>query len=74
MRSVGEATVYAVDGLGSPVVLRCEFRNTGKRVGYPAFFVRAAAMALARHPHLHAMRSGFRLIHPEHVDIALSGS
>jgi pyruvate/2-oxoglutarate dehydrogenase complex dihydrolipoamide acyltransferase (E2) component len=52
--------------------LRRELRGAGKKIGYPAFFVRAAAMALSRHPHLHVMRSGYRMFHPEHVDIALS--
>lgn len=52
--------------------LRQELRVAGRKIGYPAFFARAAAMALARHPHLHMMRSGFRVFHPEHVDIALS--
>jgi hypothetical protein len=52
--------------------LRRESREAGKKIGYPAFFVRAAAMALSRHPHLHMMRGGYRMFHPEHVDIALS--
>jgi pyruvate/2-oxoglutarate dehydrogenase complex dihydrolipoamide acyltransferase (E2) component len=52
--------------------LRRELREAGKKIGYPAFFARAAAMALSRYPHLHVMRTGFRMYHPEHVDIALS--
>jgi pyruvate/2-oxoglutarate dehydrogenase complex dihydrolipoamide acyltransferase (E2) component len=52
--------------------LRGELWKAGKKVGYPAFFARAAAMAFLRYPHLHVMRSGFRVFHPEHVDIALS--
>src|SRR6185437_981879 len=52
--------------------LRREFRDAGKKIGYPAFFARAAAITLSRYPHLHAMRGGFRVFHPEHIDIALS--
>jgi pyruvate/2-oxoglutarate dehydrogenase complex dihydrolipoamide acyltransferase (E2) component len=47
-------------------------RVAGLRVTYTHLIVRAAAVALTRHPEFHAMVCGQRRYRPERVDIALS--
>lgn len=49
-----------------------ELRRGGVRVTYTAVLLRAAALALGRHPELHQIMLGTRRVWPERVDIGLS--
>jgi pyruvate dehydrogenase E2 component (dihydrolipoamide acetyltransferase) len=47
-------------------------RQLGFRASYPGVVVRAAGLALSRHPDLHTVLSGGRRLKPAHVRIGLS--
>lgn len=47
-------------------------RQRGTRLTYAAFFVRAAALALAAHPDLHVVVCGAKIYSPARIDIAVS--
>ncbi len=49
-----------------------QLRERGERVTYTAVFVRACALALARHPDLHVVVGATRRLRPGQVDIGLS--
>jgi pyruvate dehydrogenase E2 component (dihydrolipoamide acetyltransferase) len=49
-----------------------ELRGRGLRVTYTAILLRAAALALVRHPELHQLMVGTSRVWPERIDIGMS--
>lgn len=49
-------------------------RELGLRLTFTSLLIRAAGLALARHPELHQIISGTRRLHPGQVDLSLSVS
>ena len=74
LRACGNAGGFeAIDAdatAGSAILKR--FESEGVQVTWTHVFVRAAAMALARHPELHHLIAGNSRLHPSTVDICLS--
>lgn len=54
--------------------LVAQARKAGLRLTFTSLLIRAAGLALARHPELHQMISGTRRVHPGQVDLSLSVS
>lgn len=58
--------------MGRAAELIDELRAQGQRVTYGAILLRAAAMALCRHPQLHQIMLGTTRVFPDRVNIGLS--
>lgn len=60
-----------VDMARSQVLIE-RLRQNNIKATYTHLFVRAAALALTKHPHLHQLVAGTRRVYPERIDIGVS--